>query len=576
MERTGSLLHRQYNSLLGSTLAMTASMYLAGILDSIMVGRMLGTLALSAISLSLSVSFLTNIPIALFTFGGNTLAVTYKGRRDRQTADKVFTLSFLSGVLSAVAISLVGIILIRPVSGLLSQHNEALEELIAAYLLPLLVLPLLTAVLNPTAAFARTDGMTRLSTAMPIIANVINLLCDWLFMGVLHMGIAGAGWATVAGYLIGCLLAIGYFRSPTRSVRFTRVSGEQLRLLSSIAGTGMPSALIYACNFLRLFFTNYIILSATGTVGAQIASVSFSLNSLAFIFVEGASMTLLPLLGALYGERDIRGMRLALRYGMLATLLMCGGILLLSELLPVQLASLYGLTDPEIVGIFSATFRIVSINIPLLGVIYVIRTFFQATKQKGLANLLVILDGFAVVVPLMWAFSKIDIYWLWASFPISKLVTVLLIAAAVAVVKYRTKADNLLLLEGEDGEVLDFTIHSTVASALEASAQVVDFCNSHGVDSELSMRLGVATEELCVNTARYAGTPTGAIDVYVKIADSFVILKLRDDGAIFNPTDYVDDSGEEITGLAMVRAVSSKIEYSRVIGFNVTVVTVDR
>ena len=76
--------------------------------------------------------------------------------------------------------------------------------------------------------------------------------------------------------------------------------------------------------------------------------------------------------------------------------------------------SLYGLTDPGISSVFAVTFRIMSINIPILAVIYVMRTFFQATKQRWLANILVVLDGFATVVPLMYFLSKIDIYWLWA------------------------------------------------------------------------------------------------------------------------------------------------------------------
>ena len=43
MKRRGTLLNRKYNVLLVSTIAMTASTYLSGILDGIMVGQILGT-----------------------------------------------------------------------------------------------------------------------------------------------------------------------------------------------------------------------------------------------------------------------------------------------------------------------------------------------------------------------------------------------------------------------------------------------------------------------------------------------------------------------------------------------------
>lgn len=577
MKRTGTLINKTYRNLLVSTLAMTASMYLSSIIDGILVGQILGTMELSAINLTYSISFLKNIPIAMFTFGGNTLAIMYKGKRDNKKADTVFSISFWSGILSSVLIAVIGIALTVPTASILGQKNAELESLIAAYLIPLWVLTPLTALNNQTAAFARTDGLKKLATALPITANVINLFCDWLYMAVFGWGIAGAGWATVTGYLLGSFLVLGYFKSKTRTVHFTREAWKKLKLMGKILSTGLPSALIYVCNFLRLFFTNAIILSATGTAGTKIASVSFSLNSLCFIFIEGATMTLLPVLGALYGERDIKGQKLALRYGMLVTVGLSVIILIISELFPLPLAAMYGLTEPKITSVFQVTFRIMSINIPILAVIYVMRTFFQATKQKWLANILVVLDGFATVVPLMYAFSKIDIYWLWASFPVSKAVTVVITVIVLVIYKNAKRKDNYLLINGEDGQVLDFSIHNNIEEATGAAHKTVEFCEGNGVEKNLSHNIGVAVEELCVNTAKYAAkSQSDSVDIFVKVSDKSIVLRLRDNGNIFNPTEYQDDTGREVTGLKLVRSLTSSIEYNRVIGFNVTVVTVNR
>ena len=62
MERSGILLNRKYRALLVSTLAMTASIYLSGIFDSIMVGRILGTAEVPYLCRSL---LLVEIPLAL-------------------------------------------------------------------------------------------------------------------------------------------------------------------------------------------------------------------------------------------------------------------------------------------------------------------------------------------------------------------------------------------------------------------------------------------------------------------------------------------------------------------------------
>ena len=123
MKNTGILISRKYRSLLISTLAMSASTYISSILDGIMVGRLLGTEQLSAISLTTSIVFLISIPISLFTFGGSTLAVTYKGRRDNGSADKIFTRSFVSALTVSAVMTAVGIGLIGPVSRLLTKGS---------------------------------------------------------------------------------------------------------------------------------------------------------------------------------------------------------------------------------------------------------------------------------------------------------------------------------------------------------------------------------------------------------------------------------------------------------------------
>ena len=555
---------------------MTASMYLAGILDSIMVGQLEGTVALSAINLTLSVSFLKSILMALFTFGGNTVAVVCKGKRENRQADIAFTLSFHAGMLSSLLLMVFGLIFAKPTAQLLAQGNAQLQQYILDYLLPLWLLTPFMVIVNHVAAFARTDGLNKLSTALPVVANVINLVCDYLFMAVFGWGIAGAGWATIAGYAVGTVMCIAYFRSPQRSVFFVRFKKEDCKALGKILSMGMPSALIYVCNFLRLFFMNAIILSSTGTVDMQIASVSFSLNSLSFIFAEGASMTLLPMVGAFYGEKDMKGQRLTLKYGMLITTALCLLVMLVSELFPAQLAGLYGLKDPEILAVFNTTFRILSINIPILGIVYVMRTFFQGIKQQGIANLIVILDGFATVIPLLWLFSKHGIYWLWASFPVSKAVTILITLIVVVICKKVQKKDNYLLMDSEEGVVMDFTIENSVEAAVEASEKVMDFCRENAVDDTVATRVAVAVEELCVNTAKYAySSASRRVDIYIKINERTIILRVRDNGNIFNPTEYEDDSGKLISGLSMLRAISSSIEYNRVIGFNTTVINID-
>ena len=96
------------------------------------------------------------------------------------------------------------------------------------------------------------------------------------------------------------------------------------------------------------------------------------------------------------------------------------------------------------------------------------------------------------------------------------------------------------------------------------------------VSDKAANALAVSAEELCTNIATYARTPNSdSIDLCVRVFKERSTLRVRDNGRVFDPTDYRDDEAQEITGLQLVRALTNEIEYNRILEFNVTTVTVN-
>ena len=128
MRRKGTLLRQKFNEYLISTLAMSASLYLAAIVDNIMVGNILGGNALAAVNLTSPVVFIKNIVFSIFIYGGNTLAAMYKGKRDNENADKAFTFSLLFGVIASTVLMTAGILTAQPTAALFSQGGQFCED----------------------------------------------------------------------------------------------------------------------------------------------------------------------------------------------------------------------------------------------------------------------------------------------------------------------------------------------------------------------------------------------------------------------------------------------------------------
>ena len=65
------------------------------------------------------------------------------------------------------------------------------------------------------------------------------------------------------------------------------------------------------------------------------------------------------------------------------------------------------------------------------------------------------------------------------------------------------------------------------------------------------------------------------IDLFCKVLDDRVILSVRDNGAIFDPSN-VDEDTQEFSNLKMIDSVADKVEYTRVIGLNNMLVELGR
>lgn len=65
------------------------------------------------------------------------------------------------------------------------------------------------------------------------------------------------------------------------------------------------------------------------------------------------------------------------------------------------------------------------------------------------------------------------------------------------------------------------------------------------------------------------------IDVNLCITEHSMIFRIRDNGIPFDPTDYTVDSGEfEIHGIEVVKSITDKIQYMRVLDLNNSVVEI--
>ena len=574
MKRNGALVREKYMEYLGSTLASSLSIYLATIVDGILVGQLMGATPLTAINLTMPVVYIKNIIFMLFISGGCILVSQYLGERRKSEVDKVFTLSVFGCMAGYVLLLLIGSALSPSLSAVFSL-NGAGREYVQAYLLPLLAAGPVQAVTNGCAFFLRLDGRHKLSATIPIVANVINLCCDYIFIRFFGWGIAGAGWATVTGYVCGAFLLIPYFRDRTRNLHFVPIEAADLTLLTGCFREGLPMACIQGCNVLRNYTMNHIVLSGFGDMGSQVIAVCNNALFYAMMFADGATAAMASVCGTLFGEKDFKGVKSVLQRALLVAGGFCVGVFLLLELFPVEFGLFYNVSHPDAQAMLSWCMRIFALYIPFLAPLYVVRSFYQATKHTNAATAISILEGAAVTVPVLFALSFLNRDLIWLG---NCLGAVISLAVVLGFMQKKARGEGmdsfLMISRDSSGRSHEFSVSASEESAEMASGETIAFIRECGVSKRIANALGVSSEELCVNISRYAKVPAKEqIDVFIRIMEDRVLLKVRDSGIPFNPTEFVGDTGERITGLALIRAMGCEISYDRIIGFNTTIIT---
>jgi anti-sigma regulatory factor (Ser/Thr protein kinase) len=161
---------------------------------------------------------------------------------------------------------------------------------------------------------------------------------------------------------------------------------------------------------------------------------------------------------------------------------------------------------------------------------------------------------------------------------LSEVATLLVVLAVSVSIRKKENAKGLLLLQKTERIFADLSIPATIEASVDLSQKMVTFCRENGIDESTSVRIGVAIEEMAVNTAKYSHKNNkGEIDILVKLMQDEMILRLRDNGVPFNPTHH--KSNEEkyaVGGIEVVRRLAKEIKYTRQLGFNVTIITIPR
>ena len=541
------------------------------VVDSILVSFFVGVANLSAIQLVSPLLTFVNLIYWMIGLGGSILCSVSKAEFDDESSNSYFSISILSLCILGIIITIVGLVFSKDILSVLCRSQQLLPMVNSFYTVILLGIPFLCYLMS-VSYFVRVDGMPNLAFRAILLANVVNLCCDVIFMGVLKIGIGGAAWATLVGYAVGSIFISTYFFKSERTLKFIKLKVKPfLNKFKEICKSGFPSSSTQLYFTLKIYFYNVLITFFVGETGIAAFSICDNSTFILYMFLIGASQTMSSLVSVYFKEEDYSSVSYIVKKSLLFALIPSVAFSLIIIVCPNVMLMLYSVKNPAFVPTVLNALRIFSISFVGVAITFLFTFYSQAIQKNSISSIVSLLEGLifpcgsAAILLLIFGENGI-----WISFAVAEAATILFIFIYSRYLNRKTDGEYtgfFINKHNDDKKVFEYTIRGNVKDAVELAHQVQDYLSGN----KSSALVSLAIEEMLVNIININDN-IDAIDVIVRDNDDNILISIKDNGIDFNPVIENDDL--KFDNISVLNKIADKIDYSRVLGLNSTVITI--
>ena len=244
------------------------------IADMVIVGRTIGTLAYAAVGSTGSLVGFATGAIQSLTVGFSVVTAHHFGAGEEEKIKKSFASAIKLSAIISVALSVVCILLARPMLTLLRTPDTLFEDAYR-YMIWIFAGLAVTALFHLLSNMIRALGDSRTPLYFLIIACIVNIVLDFVLIRGCNMGTAGAGLATVIAQLVSGLLCIVYLvrKHPMLHLKkkhFVVDSATDLHLLQIGVPMAFLNMVLWVGSIIVQFVTNgfgdaYVSAQVTGS-----------------------------------------------------------------------------------------------------------------------------------------------------------------------------------------------------------------------------------------------------------------------------------------------------------------------
>ena len=388
--------------------------------DTLFISKGLGANGLTALNLAIPIYSFVHGSGLMLGMGGATKYSIYLGQGEAKNANRIYSNTIYAMAMFAVIFMSMGILFSGKLALLLGADQE-IFVMTKTYIQVILLFSPAFIANDSLLCFVRNDGNPKLSMAAMLTGSLSNIVLDYVFIFPLNMGIFGAVLATGFAPVISLGVLSGHWISKKNRFHYEKAK-PSLKLSGNIISLGIPALITEVASGIVMIVFNAVILKLQGNVGVAAYGVVANLSLVATSVYTGIAQGTQPIFSRFYGYGDAESIKHTLKYAIRFMLFISGGIYLLFLIAANSIVGLFNSEqNMQLQQIAETGLKLYFTAIPFVGFNIVISTYFIATEKALPAQIVSLLRGFIVIIPMAFLMSFLfRMTGVWMSYPLTE------------------------------------------------------------------------------------------------------------------------------------------------------------
>ena len=419
--------------------------------------------------------------------------------------------------------------------------------------------------------FIRSDGFPKMPFYAVLIANILNIFFDILFLKGLGLGIEYTALASVLGYLVGAIYVSTYLFKKKGTYRLIPLGKYKIKdIILSIREFILNTPEVIGKIFfaVKMSMLTYLCSTYFGVAGLLAFLVYDNSETFVYIFLSGIMKTMSPIVTVLHKEKDAKAMLYIIQHSMRHVLFISVPVSILFFIYPEILLKLFNVVDPHHAQVVTLAIRITSFSLVGRCISYLLANYAQAIEQNRISSVITFLEEFLfAVVGALLLTRIIGGIGIWFSIIIAECIPVIIYAIYTIrhKHKYSDRMNRFFMIQNSN--LITWTYNR------ETKDNVDKYLDEESKETLLyiekcmkkdSVTISNSINDICNDI--FEKTDIDDIDITIRLIDNDLYISLTTDGMKYNP--FSNEGLMKSANMAKLSKMECKFEYDVILGFN--------